>query len=259
MSDAWDPAQYNRFAAERERPFWDLAALLAPREAPVVVDLGCGDGRLTQALGRHLRASSIRGVDASAAMLEAAVRYADATTSFELGDLATWSGEGVDVVFANASLQWVDNHAEVLARWMGSLRDGGELAVQVPANGDHPSHLVAGELAGEYFGEDDHVAANVLAPEAYAEVLASLGGHVEVTLRVYLHELASSEELVEWMKGTALTQFRGRLSDADYAAFVAEYRTRLLARVGECSPYLFTFKRILMHARRKPGGQNLRG
>jgi trans-aconitate 2-methyltransferase len=249
VSDAWNPAQYNRFAAERERPFWDLAALLEPGGASVV-DLGCGDGRLTQALGRHLGASSILGIDASAAMLEGAARYSDATTSFASGDLATWHDEaGVDVVVANASLQWVDDHPAVLARWMGSLRPGGQLAVQVPANGDHPSHLVSGELAAEILGEDDHVAVNVLAPETYAEILASLGTSVEVTLRVYLHELSSSDELVEWMKGTALTRFREKLSAEDYRELVTEYRMRLLERVGRHAPYLFTFKRILMYAR----------
>ena len=42
--DTWDPAQYNRFAVEREQPFWDLAHLLAPVDVPHVVDLGCGLG-----------------------------------------------------------------------------------------------------------------------------------------------------------------------------------------------------------------------
>ena len=249
MSDAWNPEQYNRFAAERERPFWDLVAHLEPRESARVVDLGCGDGRLTQALGQHLGAASVLGFDSSASMLKGAQRYADATTHFARGDLATWSGEGVDVVLANASLQWVDDHPAVLSRWMGSLGPGGQLAVQIPANGDHPSHLVCGELAAELLGEGDHVAQNVLAPEDYAIVLASLGASVDVTLRVYLHELASSEELVEWMKGTALTRFRQRLSAEDYDELVSEYRRRLLSRVGEHAPYLFTFKRILMYAR----------
>lgn len=252
MSDAWDPEQYNRFAREREAPFWELADLLDGARSPHVVDLGCGDGRLTQLLGRHLGASSTLGIDSSPAMLEGARDYADDVTSFERGDLATWHHpHGVDVVFANASLQWVEGHEAVLARWMDSLAPGGQLAVQVPANGDHPSHLVAGELALEYLGEPfDHVARNVLAPEAYAQILAGLGTSVKVSLRVYLHELASSEALVEWMKGTALSRFRARLTPEEYERFLAAYRERLLARVGDVSPYLFTFKRILMYARR---------
>ena len=250
--DSWDPEQYNRFAREREVPFWELADHLDGTRSPTVVDLGCGDGRLTQLLGRHLGASSILGIDASAAMLAGARDYADDRTSFEVGDLASWQDpHGVDVVFANASLQWVGDHEAVLARWMGSLAPGGQLAVQVPVNGDHPSHQVLGEMAAEFLGEPfDHVARNVLAPEAYAQILAKRGTSVYVSLRVYLHELSSVDELVEWMKGTALSRFRAQLSPADYERFEAAYRDRLRERVGDVSPYLFTFKRILMYARR---------
>ena len=50
MPDAWDPAQYEKFAAERAQPFWDLAALLEDRPIRRAVDLGCGTGELTAAL-----------------------------------------------------------------------------------------------------------------------------------------------------------------------------------------------------------------
>ena len=52
--DAWDPAQYNRFAQERQQPFVDLVGLLEPVDAAAVVDLGCGDGRLTARLHRQV-------------------------------------------------------------------------------------------------------------------------------------------------------------------------------------------------------------
>ena len=60
-SDAWDPDKYNRFAAEREEPFWDLVRLLAPVESPSVADLGCGDGRLTAMLHTRLGAADTVG------------------------------------------------------------------------------------------------------------------------------------------------------------------------------------------------------
>ena len=46
----WSPDTYNRFAAEREQPFWDLFSLLERCAGGAVVDLGCGDGRLTASL-----------------------------------------------------------------------------------------------------------------------------------------------------------------------------------------------------------------
>ena len=254
MPDQWDPDQYNRFAAEREQPFWDLAALLAAVPAPAVVDLGCGDGRLTASLADRLAAASVLGVDSSAAMIAAAAAHAGARVSFEAGDIATWEAPGsFDVVFANASLQWVPDHGAVLARWAGSLRDGGQLAVQVPANADHPAHLVADELAREVLDHPppDPVAVNVLAPERYAELLDGLGfGEQQVRLQVYGHHLASTAEVVEWVKGTTLTRFKAPLGEEGWPPFVDAYRARLLSVLGDRSPYFYPFKRILLWGRR---------
>ena len=69
---------------------------------------------------------------------------------FVAGDLATPPVDGpVDLIFSNAALHWVPDHAEVLARWAALLGPHGELAVQVPANLDHPSHRIISELATE--------------------------------------------------------------------------------------------------------------
>ena len=86
-TDAWDPAQYNRFADEREQPFWDLTALLQPVTNPVLADLGCGDGRLTAALHAHLAAGTSHGVDSSAAMINDA-------RAFGLAELRLGAGRG---------------------------------------------------------------------------------------------------------------------------------------------------------------------
>ena len=260
MSDAastptpqWDPEQYNRFAAEREQPFWDLRALLEPVASPRVADLGCGDGRLTAALHRDLGAASTMGLDLSPAMLAEAGRHAGEAVTFVSGDLAAWRGSGFDIVFSNAALQWVPDHAAALERWRGSLVAGGQLAVQVPANADHPSHGVLRELAAERLGPAapaDPVATNVLVPEAYATVLDGLGfTRQHVRLQVYLHRLASAAEVVEWMKGTSLTCFRRALEPPAYEAFVEEYRSRLARALPAGRPYLYAFKRILIWGR----------
>ncbi len=146
----------------------------------------------------------------------------------------------------------------MLWRWTAALRAGGQLAVQVPANADHASHQVIDEVAHqEPFLEAlggtapaDPVAVNVLPPECYAELLYSLGYEQQhVRLQVYPHVLASSAAVVDWVSGTTLTRFRSRLSPELYEEFVARYRARLLQVLGDRSPYLYAFKRILMWAR----------
>jgi trans-aconitate 2-methyltransferase len=72
----------------------------------------------------------------------------------------------------------------------------------------------------------------------------------EVRLQVYLHHLRSTAEVVEWVKGTTLTRFKGPLGPEGWPGFVDLYRQRLLAVLGDRSPYVYPFKRILMWARR---------
>ena len=207
-ADVWDPGQYGRFAAERSLAFFDLVALLKPVPGGRVVDLGCGPGELTALLPSLLGAGEVLGIDSSTAMLEEAAAHRGPGVTFRLGDLATWEDPAAwDVVFANASLHWAPDHPAVLARWAASLGEHGQLAVQVPANADHPSHLVAAEVAAEepfasvFVGGSpppDVVSENVLAPEAYAVVLHDLGFTKQtVRLQVYGHLLGSTADVVE--------------------------------------------------------------
>ncbi len=253
--DGWDPDQYNRFDQQREQPFWDLVHLIKEAARPSVVDLGCGDGRLSGELSNHLAAESMLGVDSSPAMIGAASEHANERVKFTLGDIAAWEEPGsFDLVFANASMQWVPDHAGVLTRWANSLRAAGQLAVQVPANADHPAHVLASQVAQELLDDPprDAVGENVLAPERYAQILNDLGfDEQHVRLQVYAHRLASTADVVEWVKGTTLTRFKEPLGDAGWEHFVDLYRERLLAELGDHSPFFYPFKRILMWARRR--------
>jgi trans-aconitate 2-methyltransferase len=262
QSDTWNPAQYGKFGAERARPFEDLLALVepAPTGRPVerVVDLGCGTGALTARLHAHLGAATTVGIDSSAAMLEQARPLETAGLRFELGDIAGFEAHReFDVVFSNAALHWVPDHPSLLRRLRDALRPGGQLAVQVPANGDHPSHAVAFDIAHEppFRGalHDDRLgdrATPVLAPEAYATLLDELGfADQHVRLQVYGHHLASTADVVEWTRGATLTRYERGLPPELYDQFVDRYRGRLLEMLGDRSPYFYTFKRLLFRAR----------
>src|SRR5207302_5948740 len=124
---------------ERAQPFWDLLALVEPRPAMRVADLGCGTGDMTLELHRKLQARETIGIDNSAAMLAKAPSAPG--LRFELGSIEEFD-QPVDLIFSNAAFHWVPDHAALLAR----LRCE-QLAVQMPMNDDHPSHVTAHELA----------------------------------------------------------------------------------------------------------------
>jgi len=258
MSADWNPDQYERFRNERSQPFFDLLELLQPAPGGRAVDLGCGTGELTRVLHERLGAAETVGIDSSPAMLERAVQFAGGGLRFELADIATFTAERpFDVVFSNAALQWLPDHERLVPRVAGLVAPGGQLAFQVPANADHPSHTIAHAVARE----EPFASAlggyvrdwPVLAPERYAELLDGLGfERVHVRLQVYVHRLASSEEVVEWVRGTLLTDYEKRLGPELYARYLARYRERLLAVIGSQAPYVYTFKRVLA-AGRRPG------
>jgi trans-aconitate 2-methyltransferase len=254
-ADTWDPAQYERFARERSAPFFDLLDLVQPCPGGRVVDLGCGTGALTRALHERTRARSTVGLDSSQAMLKQSADHSGGGLTFELGDIAEWAPSGpVDLIFSNAALHWIDDHDDLFARLTGALSPGGQLAVQVPANHDHPSHLVAERVAteapfraalGGYVRRTP-----VLAPERYAELLHRLGyGSQHVRLQVYLHVLADAAAVVDWVKGTLLTDYERRLPGPVYEDFLARYRELLTAELTNERPFPFSFKRVLLWGR----------
>jgi trans-aconitate 2-methyltransferase len=210
---------------------------------------------LTAELHQRSGASETLGIERSAAMLERA--QPGPGLRFEAGDIAEFTGREIDVVFSNAALQWVSDHPALLARLVSTLGPRGQLAFQVPANYDHPSHRLANRLAHEEpfltaFGgkPPPDRGDTVLAAEAYAGLLDGLGAvELHVRMQVYGHHLGSSADVVTWVRGTLLTPFQAALDDATWTTFLAEYEHRLVHELGTAEPYFYPFKRILVRAR----------
>jgi trans-aconitate 2-methyltransferase len=249
-TDGWSPTQYERFQAERAQPFHDLVSLVRPSPSMRILDLGCGTGELTSTLASLAPDATVLGIDSSAAMLEKASRFASASVRFEQCDIARFDDFGsFDLVFSNAALQWVADNETLVARILHALPAGGQIAVQVPANERHTSHTLASELAREpeYAAQLGGFVreSNILTLERYATLLYEYGfGRTECLERVYPHVLASTDEVVEWVKGTLLTAYLSRLDSATSAEFVADYRERLTKAVGAHTPYFYPFRRL---------------
>ena len=164
-------------------------------------------------------------------------------------------GDGWDLIFSNAALHWVDNHERLLEQLAATLERAGQLAFQVPAQHDTLTHLLADELAATEPYRSAFAgwrrSQPVLAPDAYARLLHRFGFVEQKTqLIVYPHILASREDVVEWVKGTMLTEYKRHLPAAVYDQFVDAYRERLLERLEDPRPFFYPFKRILCWGQR---------
>lgn len=244
----WDPTQYERFKDERAQPFRDLVSLIERRPRMRIADLGCGTGELTRELHEQLAAEETIGVDSSETMLLKSASFGSDVLRFERGDIEAFVADRpFDLIFSNAALHWIPDHERLFAKLVALLSPHGQLAIQMPANHDHPSHRIAAELAPS-FGLEPR-AVSVLPPERYAALLHRLGfARQHVRLQVYGHVLLSTGDVVEWTKGSTLTPYRESLSTGQYEGFLARYTERVVSELGEASPYFYTFKRVLLWA-----------
>jgi trans-aconitate 2-methyltransferase len=221
-----------------------------------VADLGCGSGPLTRHLNDALGASSTVGVDSSPEMLARSGEHAGNGVSFVLSDLAAWKPEAaLDLVFSNAALHWVPDHPALFARLAGLLAPGGQLAVQMPDQEAHASHVTAREVALEApfaarLPEGPRISP-ILPAEEYAHLLFRLGfARQTVRVQMYPQALPSREDVVEWVKGSLLTDYKKRLGEDLYPRFLERYRERLMERLPDERPFFYPYRRVLMWGRR---------
>lgn len=212
-----------------------------------VVDLGCGTGDMTLELHRKLSARETVGIDSSKAMLEKAPR-ADGLR-FEHGDIEQFApAEPFDLVFSNAALHWVPDHPSLLKRLSQAARE--QLAVQMPMNDEHASHQTAFEVAREQpfkrllNGFEKRPA--LLQPEQYAAWLHRIGfARQNVRVQVYVHLLPERASVIEWVRGTLLTDYQKRLAPPDWERFLERYRELLLPKLADERPFFYTYQRLL--------------
>ncbi|WP_339485435.1 trans-aconitate 2-methyltransferase [Pseudomonas sp. EL_65y_Pfl2_R95] len=228
---SWSAQQYSMFEQQRTRPVRDLVAAIATAEVRTAVDLGCGPGNSTEVLVQHFAGAAVSGLDSSEDMLVKA-RQRLPGINFELADIARWQPvQRFDVILANASLQWLPDHAVLYPHLVAQLNRGGTLAVQTPDNLNEPAHLLARDVAvngpwAEKIGDVKHNERHTAS--YYYELLSPHCSTVDVWRTTYHHPLADGHEaVVEWFKGTALRPFLAPLTVDEQASFIADYRQRI--------------------------------
>ncbi len=226
----WNPGAYARFRDLRLRPAIDLLAQVPPLPDGAVVDLGCGNGAVGAALkarfGRFLL-----GVDSSGAMLAAAEKTG-AYDGLENRDIADWQAEAPALIFSNAALHWLPDHAALFPRLAEMLPEGGVLAVQMPRQFAAPSHgllrAVAERLFPDRFDFRDY-APPVAPPQALAGLLRPFGA-LDIWETSYIQRLEKAEghPVRRFTQSTAARPILAHLDTGEQARFLAAYDEALL-------------------------------
>ena len=237
---SWSAKQYVAFEDERTRPARDLLAAIPTAEARAVVDIGCGPGNSTELLLQRFPEAQVCGLDSSPDMIDAA-RKRLPQLQFEVAEIDRWADTGpFDVIFANAVLQWVPDHAALLPALANKLSAGGSLAIQMPDNLNEPSHRLmrevaangpwAAKLAGAAGQRTDMASAS-----DYFSMLRPHCARIDVWRTTYHHQLSGGAAgVVEWFKGSGLIPFLSALTEAERAEYLEQY----LREVAKAYPAL---------------------
>jgi trans-aconitate 2-methyltransferase len=126
----WDGRSYDRISGPMEALGREVLARLPLRGDEVVLDAGCGSGRITEALIERVPDGHVIAVDASRSMVDAALERLPGADVRCLDLLELELGEPVDAILSTATFHWIADHERLFARLRAALRPGGRLVAQ---------------------------------------------------------------------------------------------------------------------------------
>ena len=137
----WDAQEYERHSQGQHRWARELIEKISLEGNENVLDLGCGDGKVTAEISKIVSKGSIIGVDNSAGMIELAKdrhsRYKYPNLSFQkmdAGNLIFF--DRFDLIFSNAVLHWVKDQKPVIKGMFKCLKHGGRVLIQMGGKGN---------------------------------------------------------------------------------------------------------------------------
>jgi trans-aconitate 2-methyltransferase len=250
---SWNPALYLSFGDHRTRPAADLLARVPLKNPGRIIDLGCGPGNSTGLLAARWPRARLTGLDNSGAML-AEARASGVAADWLQADLANWCADGAyDLIFANATLQWLGDQRNLLPRLMGFVASGGAFAFQVPVNFDAPSHALMRETASDPRWKNR--LANVReiergTPLGYYDILKPHAAALDIWQSEYLHALDGEDAAYRWVSATGLRPFIAALDGSAREEFISAYKEKLRAAYPRRADgtTLFAFQRLFVVA-----------
>jgi len=233
MTQTWHPDIYLRYQAYRARPAQDLIKQIELSVDGPIYDLGCGPGNITADLKKHWPERKLVAVDNSAEMLAQAIEQNhDPRIEWVKADICRWQVEApAALIFANASLHWVQDHDKLFPRLMESLKPDGILAVQMPVSLGVPYYECMMDVvkSKKWCAQLQKITVyrEPLDAYHYYDLLSPLSKTLDVWRTDYVHVLEGDNPVLEWMKGTGLTLYTSVLNETDSSAFQKEYGERV--------------------------------
>jgi trans-aconitate methyltransferase len=223
-----------------------------------ILDLGCGDGALTAQLAALAPQGSVLGIDASRGMIETAKTNVADNLSFAVRDINCLDFENeFDIVFSNATLHWIKDHAALLGNVHRALKPCGVLKFDFAGDGNCANFFDVVKEAirlpqfTKYFSAFEwpwympSVEEYVLLVQRIPFSAASVSG--ENADRFF----ADRETMIKWIDQPSLVPFMKLLPEEHKEDFRQRVIEHMISRTCQADGRCFeTFRRINVVARK---------
>jgi trans-aconitate 2-methyltransferase len=213
----WNPELYLKFDKERAQPSIDLVAKIEMETPQKIIDIGCGPGNSTQILRERWSASHILGIDKSESMITRAQSdFPD--QQWQLFDVETDTFQDTyDIVYSNATIQWIHSHDLLLKKLSEIVNPGGALAVQIPLFFDMPIGKSISRVAQDNRWADKTKDVDslftMLNCGEYYDILSGLFKKIEMWQTHYIHIMDSHSSILEMVQSTGLKPYLEKIDD----------------------------------------------
>ena len=254
----WNPDLYLKFNRERTQPSIDLVTRIKSDSPSRIIDIGCGPGNSTQILVQRWPDSMITGIDNSPAMIEKAKKdYPH--QHWRLLDAEKDEIPGTyDIVFSNATIQWIPNHTELLEKLSDILNKNGLIAIQIPQFWDMPLGKAIEKIAKDNRWNSATKGVTELFTmhnySFYYDQLSLRFNEIDIWETYYMHIMDSHFSILEMIRSTGLKPYLDMLdSEKDKQDFEAQVLTEIKRdyQAQKNGKVIFPFRRLFFIANSK--------
>lgn len=256
-SGDWDPDLYIKFGDERTRPSIDLVSRINIENPKTIIDIGCGPGNSTRMLHQKWPESRITGIDNSPAMIEKAKNDYPGQ-EWIIADAAKYSPDRkYDIVFSNATIQWISDHEKLIDGFMEIVAEQGALAIQIPLYRRMPISGLIERIAstGKWKPETRGCRELLTFHEKgfYYDLLAKRCKSLDMWETSYVHVMNSHNDILEMIKSTGMKPYLESMKDENDRH---DFGSEVLKEIERAYPaqrdgrVLFPFERLFFIAYR---------
>ena len=254
----FDGEKYKAASLPQKEWGTSLISQLSLQGNETILDLGCGDGILTEQLSLLVPNGKVLGVDASIGMINTSKKLCRDNLDFVQTDINNlhFSNE-FDVIFSNAALHWIKDHNLLLHNSYAALKTNGILLCSFGGHGNVTNFL---EVIQNKISEDKYrdYFINFEMPwfmpskSQYQELISNIG-FSEFTIEVVNRDryFSTSDEMIKWIDQPSIVPFIERIPDTLKSTFRNEVIGEMIEKTRQTDGTCFeTFRRLQIYAKK---------